>query len=555
MLEEAEDTLETLTIDHFGLVAATCKDLKIAQKIDEKLGKIDERRVVSCGQSVVAMILNGLGFVNRRLYLTHQFFENKPVELLLDANIQAKDITDYTLGHALDEIASYGSTELFAEVAFEIALENNLLGMSNHLDTTSIVVHGEYEQKEAGAIEITYGHSKEKRHDLKQFVLSLVVNGPSSMPLFMETLKGNNSDKTSFHETIEKVRAFQEQIKLGHESKWIMDSAWYAEEKLLGANDYLWVSRVPETIKEAKELVKRDEKKLKWKEIDKGYRLSAYDSEYGGVEQRWLLVYSDQAFKREEKTFEKELDKQAKGLKKALWHLGNQLFETQGEAERALEEIKKNYKYYKITGKIIKESRYERRGRPKAGEDTLRTIGIRVEGSFKRNKRVIKKTLNTKGRFILATNDLDKVNYPDEQMIKEYKEQQKVENGFKFLKDPWFMLDSVFLKTPKRIEALMMVMTLCLLVYNISQYRVRQKLQEEKKTLPNQLAKEVQNPTMRWIFQLMEGIGVIRFYEYKDNMKVLIKQVVTNLSELRKKIIRLLGETACQMYGLIPKSC
>jgi transposase len=51
-----------------------------------------------------------------------------------------------------------------------------------------------------------------------------------------------------------------------------------------------------------------------------------------------------------------------------------------------------------------------------------------------------------------------------------------VESGFRFLKDPWFMVDSVFLKSPQRISALMVVMTLCLLVYNIAQYNLRLRL-------------------------------------------------------------------------------
>ena len=101
--------------------------------------------------------------------------------------------------------------------------------------------------------------------------------------------------------------------------------------------------------------------------------------------------------------------------------------------------------------------------------------------------------LNSKGRFILATNDLDKENYQDQMMLNEYKEQQNVESGFRFFKDPWFMVDSIFLKSPKRIEALMMVMTLCLMIYNISQYKLRETLKEKNETLPNQLNKQVQS--------------------------------------------------------------
>ena len=107
-------------------------------------------------------------------------------------------------------------------------------------------------------------------------------------------------------------------------------------------------------------------------------------------------------------------------------------------------------------------------------------MGFKVESDFERNTEEIEKLLNKKGRFILATNDLDIENYPDEMILHEYKEQQSVERGFRFIKDPWFMVDSIFLKSAKRIEALMMVMTLCLMVYNISQYKLRKTLEEKK---------------------------------------------------------------------------
>ncbi|NEP44568.1 MAG: IS1634 family transposase, partial [Okeania sp. SIO2H7] len=54
-------------------------------------------------------------------------------------------------------------------------------------------------------------------------------------------------------------------------------------------------------------------------------------------------------------------------------------------------------------------------------------------------------------------------------MLQEYKAQQSTERGFRFLKDPMFFTDSVFIKTPKRVAALAMVMGLCLLVYSLGQ--------------------------------------------------------------------------------------
>ena len=130
--------LSSSNLDHHGLVASVCQDLGIASKINALLRPKHELRVVSAGTSVVAMILNGLGFTNRRLYLTSQFFENKPVARLLGEPIEASSLTDHTLGQTLDEIAAYGNSQLFAEVAFDVALEQDLLGKRNHLDTTTL---------------------------------------------------------------------------------------------------------------------------------------------------------------------------------------------------------------------------------------------------------------------------------------------------------------------------------------------------------------------------------------------------------------------------------
>ena len=48
---------------------------------------------------------------------------------------------------------------------------------------------------------------------------------------------------------------------------------------------------------------------------------------------------------------------------------------------------------------------------------------------------------------------------PDADLLPEYKKQYKTEHGFAFIKGDTFEVASIFLKTPSRIEALMMVMT------------------------------------------------------------------------------------------------
>jgi transposase len=189
---------------------------------------------------------------------------------------------------------------LFAEVAFGVAIDNNLLKNTNHLDTTSMLVHGAYEvNDDPKVIEVACGFSKAHRPDLKQVVLSLVVNGPSSIPLWMDPLDGNSSDKVSFHETIKNVEDF----------------CAHTKERLLKSNDYVWVTRVPETIAEAKKLIEKRDEEIAWVEWEGGYKAAGYESSYGGIEQRWLLIFSEQAYQREKKTFEKKLGSPQKMVK------------------------------------------------------------------------------------------------------------------------------------------------------------------------------------------------------------------------------------------------
>jgi transposase len=102
------------------------------------------------------------------------------------------------------------------------------------------------------------------------------------------------------------------------------------------------------------------------------------------------------------------------------------------------------------------------------------------------------------GTFILAANVLEQLSMND--LIREYKAQQVTERGFRFLKDPLFFASSVFLKSRERIEALGVIMALCLLVYNLGQRQIRQALSQTKSTISNQLGKPTDSPTLRYVF-------------------------------------------------------
>lgn len=81
-------------LGHLGLVAAMFDELEIGQQIDRAIPQDFDERIVSIGNAVKAMVLNGLGFVNKRLYLVPLFFETKPTERLIAPGIRPEHLND-----------------------------------------------------------------------------------------------------------------------------------------------------------------------------------------------------------------------------------------------------------------------------------------------------------------------------------------------------------------------------------------------------------------------------------------------------------------------------
>ena len=92
-----------------------------------------------------------------------------------------------------------------------------------------------------------------------------------------------------------------------------------------------------------------------------------------------------------------------------------------------------------------------------------------------------------------------------------------------------------------------MVMTLALLVYSLTQRRLRQQLADRHETIPNQIHQPTERPTLRWVFQLLEGI-----HRVQVTMQGQVHDVIEGLTEVQIKILRLFGEEVCRLYQISP---
>jgi transposase len=527
----------TRSLDHHGIVSGTYDELEIGKVIDEVLPKYGQHKLA---HSIVvkAMILNCLGFTDSRLYMYSQYFETLPIERLLGPGINASDLNDDILGRTLDAIYEADSTQLFMKLALKMMQIVNIKTQLLQCDTTNLSVHGDYQHVDgSSAIEITYGHAKDGRDDLQRFGLGTITN-QYGIPLFSKAYSGNASDKETI---IEAMKKLQENITFPDDVYYIGDSALYSEENIKSMEKRIkWITRVPSTLNLAKELLASD---LDFKPGE-DQRYSFYETivEYGGIKQKWVVVHSTEMQKRKDITFERKIKKKVKESKKALKELSKVKFACEEDAKAALERWGKENPYCLLETKeisTISSKENGNRGRPKKDEKLI--VHYLINAKAVRNEEIVLNEKEYQGRFIIASNDL---NLDAEKMLENYKNQSKVEKGFRFIKDKSFRVSEVYLKKPQRIEALSMIMVLTLMVYSVAEWKLRERLKEMGETIPNQVKKQTQKPTLKWVFVLMRGITEVKI---EEDSKTIIK--IANVDEVKDKIIRLMGKN-CEKYYL-----
>jgi hypothetical protein len=103
-----------------------------------------------------------------------------------------------------------------------------------------------------------------------------------------------------------------------------------------------------------------------------------------------------------------------------------------------------------------------------------------------------------------------------------------------------------FPRNPERIVALSLVLVLCLLVYRLAEHRLREQLAATGQTVPNQVSKLTDRPTLRWIFPCFEAISLLTFPQPGGPPQ----QAVTELEPLHEQVLALLGPSYEQLYKL-----
>ena len=527
--------LSTLSVDHLGLVAGIFDELGISEVIDEAMPKTRECKLKHSA-IMKGLVLNGLGFVERRLYIFPTYFKYLATEKLFGPSVMPEDFNEDTIGRTLDRINRFGSTRLFNLVAMKCMKEMAIGTHLVHVDTTSFSVHGQYEGDDCqSAIEIALGHPKDGRWDLKQFIVSMVTN-QCGIPLFVQAHSGNESDKKTLVQTILNLKS---NLDFTDKVYFVADSAFFSSKNIsLLGYDTMWITHVPSTVGEVRNFLNQD---LEMKTCaDERYCIFETEVIYGGIDQKWVVVDSKEMHVRKARTFDKRIEKEFDQARRSLKKLGQIGFACEADAMNAANRWLSENPHFVLKNvgiSMISKRAGAKRGRPKKNESL--EIGYLVKADVERNDEIIASERSRLGRFVLASNDK---NIDGELMLQHYKGQNAVEKGFRFLKDKSFRVAEVYLKKEERIDAISMIMVLALLIYSIAEWLLRKRLKETGQTVLNQLGKPTARPTLKWIFQRLRNIN-----EAIIESRGTIHREIINIDQEQDRIIRLFG-AKCEKY-------
>lgn len=545
--------LQLFSVGHLGLVGAFIRESRIIEIIDELIPKTSNRTAhFTHGEVVALMIINGLGYTSRPIYMCHRFFDTKDVKAILGIDFKPEWFNDDVIGRTMDALYSYGLTDIFSHLSLAIMSYLDRKISTVNIDSTSFHYHGQ-EQKfdkdedqdydKPHKINITRGYSRDAHPELVQIMEQMMVDNATGIPLFMEPEDGNSNDTHAFKRMIKVFEDFKEYTYDGYVYL-CGDAALYSEGNVqeMDKLGIKFITRAADgKIKCVQQFVaKHSNEELE--EIDEENQGKIYEIEHDGVKQKWLLVHSNKAEGRNNHSVSSATNKELESLEKKAKEYDKSLYSCIPDAKKELDSFTKKCKYTKVVASEIIPIEKPKKGRkPKAPvPESQKEYQYQIKVTLAINDEYVEMVTKNKSFFVVATNDTER-NWTPAELLKQYKSQNKVERGFRFLKDPEFFADSIFVSKNEHMQALLMIMTLSLAVFSGLEWKLQKAMKDTGTKLKNQLGKPQDKITMRFVFQQFEGVATVII-----NNK---ERYFDNLKEQTIKVLQLLGQLYVDTYS------
>src|SRR5262245_10826920 len=549
--------IKVYPVHHLPIIKAYADQLGLVSLINHY---VPTEMGVDAGTVVLAMVLDTLSG-RSPLYRLEEFFAQQDTALLLGKAIPPQALNDDTAGRVLDRLYDFGTMRLFTACAVRAATRFDLERRYVHFDTTSCSVWGDYQFAETQDLpfQVTYGYSKDKRPDLKQFVLSTLCVD-RAVPIWGKPEDGNASDKTLNTTLLSEIT--QRLACYGVQPGayiYIADAALVTEDNLAALRDTLFITRLPATYSECGRVIAEAVAHNAWEEVgvlaqtpptkrrpgtcykvaDRGVTL------YGQV-YRAVVVHSSSQDQRRQQALARELQASAATLEAAVREAVQPEDFCHADAEAASTKLRALQSVYHQVEVVVEERPQYGPGRPSQEQPrVVKALRYELRVTLQERSEIIAHKTQEAGCFVLLTNvpTQGERAHSAGEVLWAYKEQHGVEQNFAFLKDP-VIVNSLFLKKPERIEALGLVLLLALLLWRLVERTLRVHVETTGKPLTGWDKQATQKPTAFMMMTKFAGVMVIKVGDQR--------QLAHPLSPVQQQYLLALGVPAT--YFTAPQS-
>jgi transposase len=497
-------------VEHLPIVKEYARKIKLTETVDQM---VVSQMELSPGVAVLAMVLDTLTG-RSPLYRLVNFYRKKDGELLLGQSVEPELFADHNLGRVLDKIYESGTQKIFGQLSQNAVDGFQIDTQCGHYDTTSMSVYGDYDLVEE-PFHITYGHSKDKRPDLKQFLIEMLCVD-RNIPILGATRDGNGSDKTLNNELLTGISGYMSKNGLKDEAYiHVADAAMVTSDnlELADSRKISFLSRLPANFKVCGQAIEQAVAKNQWEDIGTLNQTPAtrkrsaafYRSFETTVEikkrtYRALVIHSSAHDKRRHKRIDRRLKKEHKNLSQICKTAEKTVYFCEADAQVAVKKLCKSAQSsqcYRILTTIEEVAKYKR-GRPAKGqEQKVDRYEYELKTQIVENSEKVNALRSEAGCFVLLTNLINeeqRQQWDAERLLRLYKNQSGIEQNFGFLKDP-AIINGIFLKKTTRIEVLGLILLIALLVWRLMERAMRQYTQPEESTLPGWEDRKTKRPT------------------------------------------------------------
>lgn len=520
--QQLVDDSTMLRVGHIPAIARMCHRLGLIDLINKSIPCNTD---LDLGTLVTGMVCDTLSG-RSPLYKVEEFIAEQDTELLFGIPVDPHAFNDDALGNALDRIHNKGTLKLFTEVALKAANVFDLDTTQCSFDTTSVNVWGDYNSSlpEQKAPHITYGYSKDKRSDLKQFMVSMLcVEG--NIPISGKMQNGNSSDETLNNEELQRIAKLLKPLgaNIG-QLTYIADCKLVTASNLRQLDDLQFISRFPANFKEHDKVIAQAIDTGEWEQLGilaetpspsinrqrASYKAQESEVTIEGKTYRAIVIQTDQLDKRRTKAIERKRLKEKSLTEKAIKTASKAIHHCLDDASKALEILirKNKNSHWHMTGSVEQTSVYAPGRAPANGQRKI--VGTKFHLLLKpeENTLLYEQKIKKAGCFVMITN-IAKDKMPAREVLKTYKQQYGVEKNFSFLKEPLIANDT-FLKKPSRIDALTFILLVSLMIWNLMQRELRNSEQVRAGQLNDLNKKPTKRPTSYLLMCQLSGVIILR---------------------------------------------